>query len=452
MQQLTAVMDLLSRLAWGPLTIVLLLGTGIYLTLRLRGLQFIYLVSAFRLAFSRRGGGEGDISHFQALMTALAGTIGTGNIVGVATAIFLGGPGAVFWMWFSAIFGMATKYAEAILAVKYRIVDDRGTMAGGPMYYLARGLRMPRLGAAFAFFAILASLGVGASTQANSIATALYTTFGWPVWVTAIVLVVATAAVTLGGIQSIGRVSSVLVPAMAAVYISAVIFVLSRSATQIPATLVLIWRSAFTPLAAVGGFAGSTFASAVQRGISRGIFSNEAGLGSAPIAAAAARTDIPAQQALVSMTGTFIDSIIVNSLTALALISSGLWSSGLQGAEMTTAVFNRALPGWGGVLLAISLSLFAYSTILGWAYYGEKCAEYLWGSKVVTGYRFVHLTGVGLGAIVNLALVWSFSDVANALMAFPNLIGLLGLGGVVVAESRVLWSREDRAKVLGLEE
>jgi len=444
---LTSFFDNLSGIVWGPFLIILLIGTGILLTFRLGGIQFTKLGYALRLAFQRSNSeDEGDISHFAALMTALAATIGTGNIVGVATAIYLGGPGAVFWMWLTALFGMATKYAEAILAVKYRVVDDAGQMSGGPMYYISRGLKMPLLGSAFALFGILAAFGVGASTQANSIAAALRTTFGVPPLISAIILIIATALVLIGGIKSIGRVSEVLVPVMAVFYILGSLAVLALNYQAIPEAFRLIFSNAFTGTAAVGGFAGATLAAAIQRGVSRGIFSNESGLGSAPIAAAAAKTDVPARQALVSMTGTFIDTIIVCTLTALVLLTSGLWNSGLRGAALTVAAFNASLPTVGGLIVSIGLIMFAYSTIIGWAYYGERCAEYLWGARAVNYFRAYHLVGVGVGALANIAVVWSFADVANGLMAFPNLVGLIGLSGVVVAETRSFWEQEKKVK------
>lgn len=447
MDALTVFFDNLSAIVWGPFLIILLIGTGILLTFRLGGIQFTKLGYALRLAFQPSNSkDEGDISHFAALMTSLAATIGTGNIVGVATAIYLGGPGAIFWMWITALFGMATKYGEAILAVKYRVVDEGGQMSGGPMYYISRGLKMQTLGSAFALFGVLAAFGVGASTQANSIAAALRTTFGVPPLVSAILLIAATAVVLIGGIKSIGRVSEVLVPVMAVFYILGSSAVLAVNYRAIPEAFRLIFSNAFTGTAAVGGFAGATFAMAIQRGVSRGIFSNESGLGSAPIAAAAAKTDVPARQALVSMTGTFIDTIIVCTLTALVLLTSGLWNSGLRGAALTVAAFNASLPTVGGLIVSIGLILFAYSTIIGWAYYGERCAEYLWGYKAINYFRVYHLVGVGIGAIANIAVVWSFADVANGLMAFPNLVGLIGLSGVIVSETRTFWQEEARVR------
>lgn len=447
MDALTVFFDNLSAIVWGPFLIILLLGTGILLTVRLGGLQFTKLGYALRLAFQRSNSEDaGDISHFAALMTALAATIGTGNIVGVATAIYLGGPGAVFWMWITALFGMATKYAEAILAVKYRVVDEAGHMSGGPMYYISRGLKMPRLGSAFALFGVLAAFGVGASTQANSIAAALSTTFGIPPLVSAMIMLIATALVLVGGIKSIGRVSEVLVPVMAVFYILGSGAVLVVNYQAIPEAFRLIFGQAFTGSAAVGGFAGATLAAGIQRGVSRGIFSNESGLGSAPIAAAAAKTDVPARQALVSMTGTFIDTIIVCTMTALVLLTSGLWTSGLRGAALTAAAFNASLPTVGGLIVSIGLVMFAYSTIIGWAYYGEKCAEYLWGYRAVKYFRLYHLVGVGVGALANITIVWSFADVANGLMAFPNLVGLIGLNSVVVSETKAFWQLESRIK------
>ena len=419
-------------LVWGPPMLILLVGTGFFLTFRLRGLQFSKLWYAHKLIFTKDKTSAGDISHFQALTTALAATIGTGNIAGVATAIFLGGPGAVFWMWMTGLVGMATKYSEAVLAVKYRVTDSKGEMCGGPMYYIEKGLGWKWLGVLFAFFGAAAAFGIGNMVQSNSVAAAVSSTFSVSPIVTGIILAVLTALVVLGGIKSIGRVTAFLVPFMAAIYVAGGLVVVLINVAEIPAAFGAIFAGAFGGEAAFGGAVGA----AIRYGVARGVFSNEAGLGSAPIAAAAARTDYPGRQALVSMTQTFIDTIVVCSITALAILTSGALASGETGAALTTAAFNVGLPGSGGVIVAIGIILFAYSTILGWCYYGEKCLEYLISEKAVIYYRVIFVLFVFVGAVAHLDFVWTFSDVMNGLMAVPNLIALLLLSGVVVAETR----------------
>ena len=425
---------------WGPPMLVLLVGTGIYLTFLLRGLQLRTLGYSLWLALVKRKEdkpSEGDISHFQALMTALAATVGTGNIAGVATAITAGGPGALFWMWITGLFGMATKYSEAVLAVKFRVVDKFGTMSGGPMYYLSKGLRQRWLGVVFAIFASVAAFGIGNMVQSNSVADAMEATFHIPFWATGLILAVATALVILGGIKSIGRVTALLVPVMIFFYMGASLTIVAINYHRIPEVFLLVLKHAFTPTAAVGGFAGAAVMLTIRMGVARGVFSNESGLGSAPIAAAAAKTDEPVRQALVSMTQTFIDTLVVCSLTGFVIISSGLWSSGETGAELTTLAFNDALPGnVGGLIVTIGLILFAYSTILGWSYYGEKSIEYILGERAVYPYRAIFCIVVGFGAVFKLQLVWSLADVLNGLMALPNLVGLLGLGGVIAWETK----------------
>ena len=417
----------------------LLVGTGIFLTIRLRGLQFRALGHSLYLALVKRkedGAAEGDISHFQALMTALAATVGTGNIAGVATAIAAGGPGALFWMWITGLFGMATKYAEAVLAVKFREVDEFGTMSGGPMYYISKGLGWKWLGALFAIFASVAAFGIGNMVQSNSVADAVEATFHIEPWITGIVLSVATALVILGGIKSIGKVTGVLVPIMIVFYVGAALTILIINYKLIPATFGMVFKYAFTPHAFIGGSLGALIRVTVRMGVSKGLFSNESGLGSAPIAAAAAQTKNPVNQALVSMTQTFIDTIVVCTLTGFVIISSGLWNSGHDGAELTTVAFSSGLPGnIGGIIVSIGLILFAYSTLLGWSYYGEKSLEYLFGESFVKPYRIVFCIVIFLGAVVKLQLVWSIADVFNGLMAIPNLIGLLALSGIIVAET-----------------
>ena len=428
-----------SEYVWGVPLMALLVGTGIFLTIRLRGLQFRALGHSLYLALVKRkeeGAAEGDISHFQALMTALAATVGTGNIAGVATAIAAGGPGALFWMWITGLFGMATKYAEAVLAVKFREVDEFGTMSGGPMYYISKGLGWKWLGALFAIFASVAAFGIGNMVQSNSVADAVEATFHIEPWITGIVLSVATALVILGGIKSIGKVTGVLVPIMIVFYVGAALTILIINYKLIPATFGMVFKYAFTPHAFIGGSLGALIRVTVRMGVSKGLFSNESGLGSAPIAAAAAQTKNPVNQALVSMTQTFIDTIVVCTLTGFVIISSGLWNSGHDGAELTTVAFSSGLPGnIGGIIVSIGLILFAYSTLLGWSYYGEKSLEYLFGESFVKPYRIVFCIVIFLGAVVKLQLVWSIADVFNGLMAIPNLIGLLALSGIIVAET-----------------
>lgn len=437
MERLTDFFKSISDFLWGTPLLILLLGTGIFLTYKLKLIQVRKIFSSFALLF-KKNEGEGDISPFQALTTALAASIGTGNIVGVATAIAAGGPGALFWMWVTAGFGMATKYSEAVLAVRYRVKKDSGEVAGGPMYYLEKGLNQKWLGILFAFFGAIASFGIGNMVQVNSIADALNAAFRVPPLITGITVAIATAAVIIGGIKNIGKVTGFMVPIMAGGYIVGCIVILLFNITSIPEAFRLIFKNAFTGTAALGGFAGSTVMMAIKSGVARGIFSNEAGLGSAPIAQAAAQTNAPAQQGLVSMLDTFIDTIIVCTFTGLVLITTGAWESGLNGAELTAQAFNRGLPGFGGYIVTFGIIFFSYSTILGWSYYGEKCLEYLTGHKVVTIYRIIYVGVIIVGAISKLNLVWNLADVMNALMAFPNLIGLIGLSGIVVNETKKL--------------
>ncbi|MGE5704878.1 MAG: alanine/glycine:cation symporter family protein [Clostridia bacterium] len=434
MDTFTEIIGSISDFVWGPPLLVLLVGTGIYLSIRLKFLQFSQLPYALKLAFSKHQdkSSDGDISHFQSLMTALAATIGTGNIAGVATAVVSGGPGAVFWMWVTAIFGMATKYAEAILAVKYRTTGRHGEMAGGPMYYIEKGLGWKWLAVLFAIFGSIAAFGIGSSVQSNSVAESVKASFGVNPWITGIVLTVITGLVILGGIKSIGKVSSYLVPFMALFYVLGGLIIMILHIDLIPAAFGLIFQDAFTGQAMAGGAIGAV----IRYGVARGVFSNEAGMGSAPIAAAAAITDYPGRQALVSMTGTFIDTIVVCSITGVSLVMGGLYAnSDLTGAALTTETFNALLPGPGGWIVTIGLIFFAYSTVLGWSYYGEKCFEYLFGDRSIKYYRIVYTLSVLAGAVLNLGLVWSIADIFNGLMAVPNLIGLLLLSGVVVSET-----------------
>ncbi|TKB26157.1 sodium:alanine symporter family protein [Desulfopila sp. IMCC35006] len=440
---LDTIVGKIGAFAWGPPMLILLVGTGFWLTFALRGLQFRKLGYALYLALVKRKeetDEPGDISHFQALMTALSATVGTGNIAGVATAIAVGGPGALFWMWITGLVGMATKYAEAVLAVKYRVVDEKGEMCGGPMYYISQGLKMPWLGTVFAVFASFAAFGIGNMVQSNSVADAVEATYSIPHMYSGIFLMICTAAVILGGIKSIGRVTGVLVPVMIVFYMAGAGYIILTNISEVPAALIFIVKQAFNPTAAVGGFAGASIMLAIRMGVARGVFSNESGLGSAPIAAAAAQTKSPITQALVSMTQTFIDTIIVCTMTGLVLIISGLWSNGKTGAELTTMAFAAGMPG-GDHVVTIGIILFAYSTILGWCYYGEKSIEYLFGVKAVLPYRIVFICFVGLGAVAKLSLVWNISDTLNGLMAIPNLIGLLFLTPVVVSETKKYFSK-----------
>jgi AGCS family alanine or glycine:cation symporter len=438
----------LSGIVWGPPLLILLVGTGIYLTFRLSFLQFSTLPYALKLAFSKKQDqkSEGDISHFQALMTALAATVGTGNIAGVATAVVLGGPGAVFWMWITALFGMVTKYAEAILAVKYRVQNENGEMSGGPMYYIEKGLGWKWLGILFAIFGAFAAFGIGNMVQSNSVAAAASSTFGIDPWITGVILTVFTAIVILGGIKSIGKVTAYLVPFMAFFYVLGGLVIIILNFELVPAAVSLIFTDAFTGNAVAGGMIGAV----IRYGVARGVFSNEAGLGSAPIAAAAAKTDYPGRQALVSMTQVFIDTIIICSVTGIVLVMGNLYTGGEQGAALTSATFEMFLGRTGAWIVAIGLILFAYSTVLGWSYYGEKCFSYLFrGKTAIKFYRFAFVAAVFVGAMLELNLVWDIADVMNGLMAVPNLIALLGLSGVVVAETNTFLKRmrEEKAGV-----
>lgn len=424
----------LSSFVWGPIMLTLLVGTGLYLTILLKGMQFRALPHAFRLIFQKDQHHEGDISHFAALMTALAATVGIGNIVGVATAITLGGPGAVFWMWMTGLVGMATKYSEAVLAVKYREKGPHG-MRGGPMYYLTNGANLPWLGTLFAIFTTFASFGIGNMTQVNATAKIFEATFHIPTVTTGIVLTLLTGLVILGGIRSISKFTSYLVPIMIAIYVGCSLFVLSLNASEIPHAFGLIFYHAFNPAAATGGFVGATIAAAMRYGIARGVFSNESGMGSAPIAAAAARTNDPVKQALVSMTQTFIDTLVVCSMTALIILTADSWTLGIGAAELTSASMAETLGPIGNVLVAVSIALFAYSTVIGWNYYGEKAVEYLFGPRAIKIYRIVFTVAVMVGAVTSLEFVWNFSDLMNGMMAIPNLIGLILLSKVIKQET-----------------
>ena len=424
---------------WGPPLLVLLIGTGLMLTVRLHLLQVFRLPRALKLIFTAKNQGEGDVDSFKALCTALAATVGTGNIVGVATAVHAGGPGAIFWMWMAAFVGMATKYAEGCLAVKYRTVDKNGDIAGGPMYYIENGLgkKYKPLAFLFAFFGVLvAFFGIGTFAQVNSIVEITRLTTSIPVEYTAIVLTILVAAITIGGLQSIARVASKIVPAMAVIYVVSTVAFLVVFADQIPAAVEQIIVSAFTPTAAAGGFLGATVLVAMRNGVARGVFSNESGLGSAPIVAAAAKTKWPAEQGLISMTGTFIDTIIICTMTGLALVLTGAWQGDAAGAAMTNAAFTSAYGAIGSQLLTVALVLFAFTTILGWNYYGERACIYLFGTKGVLPYRLIFIVLVASGAFLKLEAIWILADIVNGLMAIPNLIALIALSGVIVAETK----------------
>lgn len=440
-------LNAIDSFVWGPPLLVLLVGTGIMLTIRLGLLQVLKLPQALKLIFCAKNDGHGDVNSFKALCTALAATVGTGNIVGVATAIKAGGPGALFWMWLAAFFGMATKYAECLLAVKYRTVDANGNISGGPMYYIQNGLgkQYKPLAIMFCVFGIMcAYFGVGTFAQVNSIVEITKISVGIPVIYTGIALTVLVAAVTIGGLKSISNVSSKVVPGMAVIYFFTTLGILVSFADQVPGAIALVIESAFTTTAAQGGFLGATVMLAMRNGVARGVFSNESGLGSAPIVAAAAKTKWPAEQGLVSMTGTFIDTIIICTMTGLSIIVSGAWNGDLNGAALTEAAFASAFPAVAKYVLTGGLVLFAFTTIIGWSYYGERCAEYLFGVKCIMPYRIGYIILVGLGVFLKLEMIWIIADIVNGLMAIPNLIALLGLSGVVVAETKLYFEHWEK--------
>ncbi|HEL1768165.1 TPA: sodium:alanine symporter family protein [Streptococcus suis] len=436
----------INNLIWGPPLLLLLVGTGVYLTLRLGVFQIGKLPTAFRLIFSSDQSGQGDVSSFAALCTALAATVGTGNIVGVATAITTGGPGALFWMWVAAFFGMATKYAEGFLAIKYRTKDANGQAAGGPMHYITLGMgkKWKPLAVFFAISGVLvALLGIGTFSQVNSITASLETSFGLAPQLVSIVTAILIAFFIFGGIEKISDVSTKIVPFMAILYILASVIVLAMHFDQILPTLALVLKSAFSPAAAAGGFAGATVQQAIQRGIARGVFSNESGLGSAPIAAAAAKSDNPVEQGLISMTGTFIDTLIICSLTGLSILVTDQWTTeGLAGAPLTQAAFATVFGNTGSIALTISLVLFAFTTILGWSYYGERCIEFLFGTKSILPYRLLFVAMVALGGFLKLDLIWTIADIVNGLMALPNLIALLALSPVIIKETHQYFAKK----------
>ncbi|TCK08159.1 alanine/glycine:cation symporter family protein [Marinobacterium mangrovicola] len=443
MEALVSLISSINGVVWGPLMLILILGVGFFLSLGLKLMPILKIGTGFRLLWSGRKASaddesQGEIPPFQALMTALSATVGTGNIAGVATAIFLGGPGALFWMWITALIGLATKYSEAVLAVKYRETDERGNHVGGPMYYIRNGLgkNWAWLGVAFAIFGACAGFGIGNTVQSNSVADVLETTFDIPTWISGLIIMVLVGAVLLGGIKRIGHVAGALVPFMAISYIVAGIIVLAINAAELPHALNLIFTHAFSPAAAEGGFAGAAVWAAIRFGVARGVFSNEAGLGSAPIAHAAAQTKDPVRQGLVAMLGTFIDTLIVCTITGLVIVSSGEWTSGAEGASLTSAAFAHALPSFGNYLVAIALAIFAFTTIIGWSFYGERCVEFLFGVKAIIPYRVLWIIAIPVGATLSLDFVWLVADTLNAMMAIPNLIALALLSPVVFKLTR----------------
>ena len=439
MNLITDLISQLNSLVWGPAMLVLILGTGLFLMVGLRLMPIRRLGYGFRMLWQgRKVEGEGDISPFNALMTSLSATIGTGNIAGVATAIFLGGPGALFWMWCTALVGMATKYAEAVLAVQFRETDEMGNHIGGPMFYIRNGLKShwAWLGTTFAIFGALAGFGIGNTVQANSVADALNTKIGIPHLVTGLCMAGLAALVLIGGIRRIAEVAGKLVPFMAITYVLAGLLVLALNVDQIPTAITLIVKHAFTPTAATGGFAGAAVWAAIRFGVARGIFSNEAGLGSAPIAHAAATTTSPVRQGSIAMLGTFIDTLIICSITGLVIIVSGAWTEGENGAALTALAFESSLPGVGSYIVTIGITLFAFTTLLGWSFYGEKCVEYLFGVRSITPFRILWIIAIPIGATFPLNFIWLLADTLNALMALPNLVALLLLSPLVFKLTR----------------
>lgn len=436
---LADVLNRIDSIVWGPWLLILLVGTGVFLSCRLGFLQVMKLPRALKLIFFARNKGDGDIDSFKALCTALAATVGTGNIVGVATAIKLGGPGALFWMWLAAFFGMATKFSEGCLAVKFRQVDDQGNIAGGPMYYIEMGLgkKWKPLAVAFALFGIMtAMLGSGTTTQMNAIVSSVQAGFGVSTYITCAIVTVLVAIITFGGLQSISKTASKIVPAMAVIYFIITVIFLVMNSAELPRAIGEVFSGAFNGTAAAGGFAGAGLMLTIRSGIARGLYSNESGLGSAPIVAAAAKTKWPAEQGLISMTGTFIDTIIICTLTGLTIIVSGVWTGPTNGAEMTQAAFATTYRSLAPFILTISLTLFAFTTIIGWNYYGERCWEYLFGTKTIKLYRLGYIAILASAVFLKLEAIWSLADIVNGLMAIPNLIALLGLSGVITAETK----------------
>ena len=440
---------IVNSFVWGPPMLLLIVGTGLYLSVRtgffsLRKLGYVLKNTLLKM-FDKEQVGEGEVTAFQAVATALSATVGTGNIAGVATAIALGGPGAIFWMWFAAILGMTTKFAEVVLAVKFREKTEDGRFVGGPMYYIEKGLGWKWLAVLFALFGVLASFGIGNMTQSNSIGTALHTSFSINPLTSGIIVAIATGLVIVGGLKRIGAFTEKLVPFMAAIYILGGIVLIIKNAGQLPAAFSLIFQNAFTGTAAAGGFAGATIANAMKFGIARGVFTNEAGLGSAPIAHAAATTNHPVRQGLWGVFEVFADTIVIASITALAIVTTGVWETGLTGTELTSAAFDATYAG-GHYVVTVSLVLFAYSTILGWEYYGERCLEYLFGTKPIIFYRLVWCGLIIVGAIGGLELIWDIADTLNGMMAIPNLIGVAALSGTVFKLTKEYFTKEKLIK------
>lgn len=434
METIESLVGALNGIVWGPAMLALIGLTGLILSLGLKGMTISKIPLAFKTLWKGRDGkGEGDISGFNALMTSLSATVGTGNIAGVGTAIALGGPGALFWMWCIALVGMATKYAEAVLAVHFRETDEEGNHMGGPMYYIKNGLPsyLAFLGTAFAIFGMCAAFGIGNTVQANSVADELLSHYSIPTWITGAILAIITAAVLLGGIQRIAKVAGKVVPFMAIFYILSAFIIVLMNASEVPAAIALIVDAAFNPVSATGGFAGATVWAAIRYGVARGVFSNEAGLGSAPIAHACAQTKHPVSQGMIAMLGTFIDTLIICTLTGLVIVLTGAWQSGESGAPLSSMAFSTALPGFGGHIVSLGLAMFAFTTILGWSVYGEKCTEYLFGLKSVIVFRWLWVLAIPLGAMAELDFIWLLADTLNALMALPNLIALLLLSPLV---------------------
>ncbi len=443
MEAAVTILKQISGFLWGWPALILIAGTGIYLTLVLRFLPIRQLGFGFKQMFGPQTG-VGTIGAGAALATSLSATIGTGNIVGVATAIHSGGPGALVWMWLIALVGMATKYAEAVLAVHYREKDHRGQYVGGPMYYIRNGLgkNWGWMAIAFAVFGMFAGFGIGNTVQANSVAHGLNDSFGLPTWVTGLILAVLVGLVVLGGMKRIAHVATFVVPFMALAYLLAGLVVLIDHASAIPDALALCFESAFTGTAAAGGFAGALVKEAIRFGVARGIFSNEAGLGSAPIAHASANTDHPARQGSIAMLGTFIDTIIVCSITGLAIVSTGVWTSGAEGAPLSSMAFSATFGSFGDIIVVCGLAIFAFTTLLGLSLYSERCTQFLFGEKAVIPFRIIWVIAIPIGAYVSLDFVWALADIMNILMAIPNLIALLLLSPIVVMLSREFFAKK----------
>ena len=452
---MTELLGTISGFVWGLPTIILLVGTGILITLMMKFIQFRHFVYAWKLISGKYDNpeDEGEVTHFQALSTALSATIGTGNIAGVGTAVAIGGPGAVFWMWVTAVFGMGLKYAECLLSLNFRTVHKDGTTGGGPMYYLEYGLKQKWLGIAFAIFAAISAFGIGNMVQANSVAEPLLDTFGVPKIVTGMVIALLCFAVIVGGVKRIGAFASKIVPAMAFFYVVGALLMIIIHIGEVPAAFATIFSDAFSGTAATGGFVGAGVAQAIRFGVARGVFSNEAGLGSAPIAHGAAQTKEPVREGLVAMLGPFIDTLVICTMTALAIILTGAFTmkgadgSGLTGAVLTKTAFKTGMPFAGGeYIVTIGIIFFAFSTIIGWSYYGDRCIDYLFGQKMVLPYRVIYCLIIPMGATVKLSTVWTVSDIFNALMAWPNLIGLICLSPVVVRLTKEYFADSKRVE------